>query len=299
MQGDCPLADGMCRAYIWVMMNNKNITDLDPIAGQLVSRDWSPTREGIPLWGLLAWGLLGLSAVLAIVLGIRGAGNPTDQMALCLAMWPLALLVVDVWGLVVALWKKTVGVFVPICLFLMHILIWFWAVYLTHFEVFYRLEPTGPLGGIYVVRWGIVGLLGVIVCGSFVGAVFEILAMTSFFASSSVASPARLGIVESDMVLTGDPIFEIQVMLNNLGYDIGEIDGTLNAKTQAALEQFQMVSGMKPNGNVTVLTLSALREKWRAENTPVPGQSARLFAVHIGRCLGSGARDLWHKVRVG
>jgi hypothetical protein len=50
----------------------------------------------------------------------------------------------------------------------------------------------------------------------------------------------------------------VQARLRNLGYDVGEIDGDVGPRTQAALRDFQEQAGFEPTGEINQDTLKAL-----------------------------------------
>jgi lytic murein transglycosylase len=62
-----------------------------------------------------------------------------------------------------------------------------------------------------------------------------------------------------ERVLSRDERFELQELLARRGYDIGEPDGWLGAKTRAAIRAFQARHGKVPDGFATVAVLNALR----------------------------------------
>ncbi len=60
-----------------------------------------------------------------------------------------------------------------------------------------------------------------------------------------------------------DPIKEIsgvQTRLNNLGFDCGEVDGTLNSKTKEAIQDFQFQYDLEETGKIDEKTRSKLKE---------------------------------------
>jgi len=52
---------------------------------------------------------------------------------------------------------------------------------------------------------------------------------------------------------------EVQQRLVDRGYDIGEIDGMIGAKSRAAINEFQTSVGMKADGRAGQRLLQALR----------------------------------------
>ena len=58
--------------------------------------------------------------------------------------------------------------------------------------------------------------------------------------------------------LSADYIIKIQTVLNNLGYEIAEVNGVLNVETQQALMKFQRDYGLPENGIIEPQTLAFL-----------------------------------------
>jgi len=51
----------------------------------------------------------------------------------------------------------------------------------------------------------------------------------------------------------------LQTLLNKRGYDVGEPDGAIGAKTKAAIADFEGKNGMKVDGRAAMKVLEALR----------------------------------------
>lgn len=279
---------------------------LDPVSWQLVARPHISKSAVYLRAG--TWAVLGLAVGLAPVLGIIQTFNPTDQTARTLAELPLTLVLVDLWALGVALFRKSdrtplrVPLKTPLIITGTHLLFWLWAGYLVSFEVFYTLSLSGELGGIYEVRGGIAVLLGGLAVLSFLAAFFEarmvlwvlISEETAVDITSDVPEPGG----ETDMPLGEEHVYEAQMILHNLGYDVGGIDGTLKEATQDALKAFQESVGLEPGGEVTVLTMIELRNRWRDQEEPAPGQTAKAFSGHLKRQL-TGLLASWWRGRKG
>jgi peptidoglycan lytic transglycosylase B len=60
-------------------------------------------------------------------------------------------------------------------------------------------------------------------------------------------------------VLSRDDRLQLQQLLARRGYDVGEPDGRLGAKTRAAIRQFQARSGRVPDGFASMALLEQLR----------------------------------------
>jgi len=54
---------------------------------------------------------------------------------------------------------------------------------------------------------------------------------------------------------------ELQALLNQRGYDLGEPDGVIGTKTKQAISDFQAKSGLTPDGRASVSVLAAARGK--------------------------------------
>ena len=62
-------------------------------------------------------------------------------------------------------------------------------------------------------------------------------------------------------VLSRDERLELQQLLARHGYDVGEPDGRLGAKTRAAIRQFQARNGRVPDGFASMVVLNQLRAR--------------------------------------
>jgi peptidoglycan hydrolase-like protein with peptidoglycan-binding domain len=60
-------------------------------------------------------------------------------------------------------------------------------------------------------------------------------------------------------VLSRPERYELQQHLARHGYDVGEPDGRLGAKTRAALRDFQHAAGLTPDGFASGTILAHLR----------------------------------------
>jgi membrane-bound lytic murein transglycosylase B len=64
-----------------------------------------------------------------------------------------------------------------------------------------------------------------------------------------------------ERVLTRAERNELQQLLARQGYDVGEPDGRLGAKTRVALRQFQVSMGLVPDGFASGAILEHLRRR--------------------------------------
>ncbi|MGE0008597.1 MAG: peptidoglycan-binding protein [Parvibaculaceae bacterium] len=78
-----------------------------------------------------------------------------------------------------------------------------------------------------------------------------------------VVAPAGADVFGSAIrnVVGGNPVAEAQTLLDRLGFDVGEIDGTLGSRTRNSIRLFELQSGMRISGEVTSDLLSRLRAK--------------------------------------
>jgi len=279
-------------------MNGEQISNSDLVAEQLVVSSGAFREERPAIWALITWVMPGIAAVLAVLLGIRLAHNPVDQAAQCLVMTPLTMVLTDVWVLGVGFFgRRTLRVvWMPLSTGVGHILLWFWAKYLIQFEVFYRLEPTGPVSGVYVAEYGVVFLLIVLALLVIVSGVFA--ARQTVVLLNVEDIPIGEPSPVDDAPLPDDYVFEAQVLLTNLGYDVGGINGEVGKETSTALKQFQNGLGLVPNGEITMQTLTLLRSRGVAE-TPSFAQSVRLLVMHISQNLMGFMRTWWRRKRGG
>jgi membrane-bound lytic murein transglycosylase B len=64
-----------------------------------------------------------------------------------------------------------------------------------------------------------------------------------------------------ERVLSRGERLELQQLLARRGYDVGEPDGHLGAKTRAAIRDFQAKIGQVPDGFASAVTLDQLRAR--------------------------------------
>ena len=64
-----------------------------------------------------------------------------------------------------------------------------------------------------------------------------------------------------ERVLSRGERLELQQLLARRGYDVGEPDGRLGAKTRAAIRDFQARNGRVPDGFASVTILDQLRSR--------------------------------------
>jgi hypothetical protein len=266
---------------------------LDPVSGQLVAP--SGPAAGAAFLRAAGWGLVAGCPLAAAVLGAALEGNPTDAAARAASLVPLLLLGVDGWGLGIALFRQSsrtplrVPVRTPAILAGVHFLAWLWASHLASFGGLYRLEDLGGGAGAYVVDRGSGTLLGLLAVGSLAVAVLLARTVAWVLISEQTAAPPRSADAEvrdePDAPLGPEHVYEAQMLLNNLGYPVGPIDGALGEATAQALRGFQKRAGLKQTGQVTVLTMIELRNQWATRDTPRPGRTVLAVSGHLYRRL--------------
>jgi peptidoglycan hydrolase-like protein with peptidoglycan-binding domain len=75
--------------------------------------------------------------------------------------------------------------------------------------------------------------------------------------SESAYASSRSGTAQS-INLSQDEVRQLQITLNQRGFNVGEPDGILGARTRAALMQFQQREGLQRSGQIDQQTMSAL-----------------------------------------
>ena len=274
---------------------------LDPVSRQLAAPTPAPRSTAHLRFG--TWAAVGLAAMLALWLGLAHGHNPTDCAAHVLASLPLTLLLVDVWAAGIAVLRRpgsallTAPTKAAAASMVLHGALWLWARHLVSFDVLYRLQALDELRGAYEARGGIVALLGTLALLSVLAALFEGRLMRWVLADQERTEGDAAGLAgvttEPDSPAGPEHMYEAQVILNNLGYEVEEIDGTGNKATQAALRRFQSVCGLEPSGELTVLTMIELRNRWASGAEPPPGQSVRALFGHVTRAVAHRAAGWW------
>ncbi|MDA0712238.1 MAG: peptidoglycan-binding domain-containing protein [bacterium] len=253
------------------------LTDRDSVSGQLLARPASSPRKGIEdyaIWVVLSSCLLG-----AVVAGGYRAANPIDGVAAVLVLLPAWLMILDI-AVGIQVFRLDVGgraLSLPAACAAVHALIWVWAKHLTDFEVFYRLHMRDAFYGVYEVRLSVAILLLVLALLALSVALYQIGVLGQLFLSHSNPGMGAFGL--NDVTpLHGHHIVDAQVLLHNLGFDVGGIDGSLGPKTTAALKQLQMEVGGKPSGVVTAATLETLRTRAQVkQSASLTGALARYW----------------------
>jgi hypothetical protein len=224
-------------------------------------------------------------------------GNPVDAAARGASLVPLLFVGFDGWALGLSLLRRRastplyVPAKTPAILAAVHLLIWLWTRHLASFDALYHLEPLGGGAGIYAVRWGSTLFLGLLVTASCVIAVLQARMISWVLISEQTAAPATPAHEEAadepDAPLGPEHVYEAQMLLNNLGFAVGRIDGDLGDTTRQALIQFQAEASLRQTGQVTVLTMIELRNRWATQEAPQPGQTALALSGHLLRRLSA------------
>ena len=194
-----------------------------------------------------------------------------DRAVGFLAEMPLFLMLVDFWTLAIArFWRPArsplrVPVRTPVVLAFVHAGLWLCMRYLLAPEVFDRSDPAAVAEGDMAIRWGFALLFGLLWLIATVAVFFEIRLLRWVLISEDTAvveNQLEEPESEQDMPAGPEHTYEVQTILNRLGYEIGPVDGELNAATREALRKFQADAGLDPTGEMTMMTVIELRNRW-------------------------------------
>lgn len=75
---------------------------------------------------------------------------------------------------------------------------------------------------------------------------------------SSPAIAKKLKVLPGNSAKFGELVTRVQLALTSRGYEVGEVDGRMHARTIAAVYQYQQDRGMIPSGKLTNDVLSSL-----------------------------------------
>lgn len=84
-------------------------------------------------------------------------------------------------------------------------------------------------------------------------------------------------------------IREIQLLLKELGYEPGPVDGQLGGETRRALQRFQRVGNLPSTGEPTLSTITALRQAYKNAQNGVPSASSGSTSVENDLAAGQAA----------
>ncbi|MDP6776429.1 MAG: peptidoglycan-binding domain-containing protein [Candidatus Latescibacteria bacterium] len=261
------------------------------VSGQLVGSP-APIRSRLSSTTIVLVALV-VAMAAAVWSGIRLESNPVDRVARCLAELPLALLLVDLLVLAILLARRrsceipTAVTAIPPVVAGAHVALWVLARHLVSFEVFYGLEPTAEMWRPYAVRGWIVAGLGLATLLSAGTATLQVYLLRWSVQwiplPGSRASGAWEAALEPDAMAEQEHVYEAQVILQSLGYDVEGIDGEMDEATSSALRQFQEASDLEARGELTMLSLIELRNRWRSQQEMKPGQSSKAVLGHVAR----------------
>ena len=188
-----------------------------------------------------------------------------------LAAFPLFLILVDLWTLAIAqFWRPSrsplrVPARTPVVLAILHAGIWLCMRYLLAPEVFDRSGVSAGGEGDLAIRWGIALLFGLLWMVGTVAVFFEIRLLRWVLISEDTAvveEKPEEAEEASDIPAGPEHTYEVQMILNGLGYETGPVDGELNDATREAVRKFQADAGLEATGEVTMLTVIELRNRW-------------------------------------
>jgi membrane-bound lytic murein transglycosylase B len=72
---------------------------------------------------------------------------------------------------------------------------------------------------------------------------------------------------KEEKALNRDEVFELQTLLNGLGFDAGEPDGSVGSRTRAAVRAYQLANALPPDSYVSYELLTKLRERTGSAQT--------------------------------
>ncbi len=247
---------------------------------------------------LMIWGTYitsGLAVLLAAVWGVSDGTNPTDQAFSVMSRLPALLLMVDAWAVLVAFTRHNASTPLripyktPCILAAIHAVAALGCAHLIGFDVLYALSWVDGHSGHYVIRWGIGAAIVVLSFVSLLVAGFETRLVRWVLLSeiTSVGATAEHRSVSEteDIELGSEHVYEAQVLLNNLGYDVTQISGELNGATVDCLRIFQESVHLEASGKLTGKSMIELRNQWRERE----GETSLAMAVsgHAVRRTGS------------
>jgi hypothetical protein len=242
----------------------------------------------------LVWCTMLVTTVAVVAAAAWGAStvyNPTDQAFAALAWLPLGLLVPDLWSFMVAFLRRgaptplRIPYKTPTILTILHLAAALAASHLVRFESLYELVWVDDRLAHYEVQWLPATGLVLLAIVSLVLSVFEIrlvrwvlISEVTSRTSASISTPGEP--VVEDIELGTEHIYEAQVLLNNLGYEVASISGELNDATSESIKHFQEASGLDVTGSLTARTMIDLRNLWREkENESSPALAVSEHAV--------------------
>ena len=253
----------------------------------------------------LIWGTLAVAAgatLAAIVRGLSTAHNPIDQAVSVLVHLPLGLLVLDAWSFLVAFLRRRAATPLripyktPVILALVHLAAAAVAASLARFESFYELVWIDDRIGHYEVRWLACAGVALAAVVSVTLSVFEFRLVRWVLISEVTSAGPSYKEGQSkveDVVLGAEHLYEAQVILNNLGYEVSAITGEMNEATAQSIRQFQETVRLESTGTLTARTMIDLRNQWREKE----GESSPAMAVseHAMRRTGSRIAALFRR----
>lgn len=198
-------------------------------------------------------------------------GPAADRAVGFLAAFPLFLILVDLWTLAIAhFWRPSrsplrVPARTPVVLAILHAGLWLCMRYLLAPEVFDGSGVSAGGEGDLAIRWGIALLFGLLWMVGTVAVFFEIRLLRWVLISEDTAvvdEKPEEAEEASDMAAGPEHTYEVQMILNGMGYETGPVDGELNDATREALRKFQADAGLEVTGEVTMLTVIELRNRW-------------------------------------
>ena len=180
-----------------------------------------------------------------------------DRAVGFLAAFPLFQILVDLWTLAIAhFWRPLrsplrVPARTPVVLAILHAGLWLCMHYLLAPEVFDRSGASVGGEGDLAIRWGMALVFGLLWMVGTVAVFFEIRLLRWVLISEDTAvveEKPEEAEEPSDIPAGPEHTYEVQTILNRLGYETGPVDGELNDATREALRKFQADAGLEPTG---------------------------------------------------
>ena len=235
----------------------------------------------------MIWATSGITTAMLLailVMGMSDAHNPTDGIFSTLAILPFGLVALDLWTLLVGFLRRhavtplRIPLKTPAILAALHTGAGFIAAHLARFDSLYELVWIDERVGHYEVRLGAAAGVLLLTAVALILTVFELRLVRWVLISEVTAAGPGPEIPRNeveDVELGAEHIYEAQVLLNNLGYEVKPISGELNEATIESITTFQTGAGLQPTGTLTAKTMIDLRNQFREKE----GESSPVMAV--------------------
>ena len=243
------------------------------------------------VWCTYFVAVLGASA--AVGMGMTEQ-NPTDRLFAVLAWLPISVLLVDAWALFVVFTRRRattplrVPVKTPVILAIVHLASGWLATRSVRADVLYELVWVDDHVGNYEVQWSVASLVIGLALISILLAGFEAKLVRWVLLSEITAAGSQSSLPADkikDRELGSEHVYEAQVLLNNLGYDVSPITGEMNQATVNSLKRFQTSAELDSDGKLTAKSMIELRNRWRLHEEEA--KPVMTVSEHVVRKTGS------------